>query len=128
MYTLRDQEDAVQASIQVAVFKGDVDTMDWDVQRGVEGDLGTREAFRTHRYGAMRVRSFQAAEQQFFLWFPPGHNAMQLFNFRKAFGDAELVVRAVIRHQLIAPADAPEPPTAEPVVTTPTAVTEGAKQ
>jgi transglutaminase-like putative cysteine protease len=128
MYTLRDQADAVQASIQIAVFKSDIDNAKAAVQAGIEGDLGSREAFRTHRYGPVRVRSFQAAEQQFFLWFPPEHNLMQLFSFRKAFGDAEPVVRAVIRHQRTAAASAPEPPVAAPVPTSPSAPTEGSKR
>src|SRR5581483_5521590 len=98
VYTVRDA-DAIQGSVEVAVFKPGVDAQREHVQEGIERGLGTSAGFRIVHYGITEVRVLQTPEQQVFLWFPPERNAMELFIMRNKFTDAEKVVQAIIAHQ-----------------------------
>ena len=93
VYTIRGG-DAVQGSFQVALFKPDVDASRQDIQRAVERSLAN--GFRTDRLGIIRLRTVELTEQRLYLWFPPGHNAMELWVMRKSFPDADGVVRSMI--------------------------------
>jgi hypothetical protein len=121
VFTVRDGG-TVQGSIQVAVLKADVNGRSRDVQEGVERGLGSAGGFRTVRFGTVRLRVLDTAEQRVFLWFPPDRNVMELFVMRKTFANADEFVLEVIRHQRTASKGAAEPPDAAPTTTTSTVV------
>jgi hypothetical protein len=118
VFTIRSG-DTIQGSVQISTFRRDVDTDDWKVRVGIEGDLGSSQAFRTQHFGTVRLRVLQTAEEQIFLWFPPERNVMELFIMRKGFEDATKVVRAIIAFQRSAPPGTPGPPDGVPVTTIP---------
>jgi hypothetical protein len=70
MYMVRDA-DAIQGSVEIAVFKPGVDAQKAHMQEGIERGLGTTAGFRVVHYGITEVRVLQTPEQQVFLWFPP---------------------------------------------------------
>lgn len=98
VFTIRDGEDAIQGTFQAAVFKEEYDGTDRDVQESVEKGLGSGR-FETTRYGSVRLRTLELAEQRMFLWFPPERNVMELWVMRKSFDQSDAVVRAMIDHQ-----------------------------
>jgi transglutaminase-like putative cysteine protease len=108
---------SIQGSVQISLLKPDVDGRAWQVRRSIERNIGPSEGFRTIRFGTVRLRAIELAEQRIFLWFPPDVNAMELFIMRKGFAEAEAVVLELIRYQRTAPRGSPGPPVAAPVTT-----------
>jgi hypothetical protein len=98
VFTIRGG-DTIEGSLQIALFRRDVDTRLPSVRRGIEGDFGSPEAFRTEHFGTVKLRVLTRAEERIYLWFPPDRNVMELFVMRKKFADAERVVHGLITFQ-----------------------------
>jgi hypothetical protein len=98
VFTVRDG-DNIQGSVEIAVFKPNVDAQAAQVQEGVQKGLGTTAGFHIVHYGLIEFRVLQTTEQQVYLWFPPERNVMELFIMRKKFADADKVVQAIVNHQ-----------------------------
>lgn len=102
VFTIHDGA-VVQGSIQVVRFKPEVDAQNRSLQRSVESSLGAA-GFRTRRFGIVRLRELQLAEQRIVVWFPPDHNVMQLFVLRSEFDRGDALIEAVLRYQQELPA------------------------
>ena len=108
VYTVR-AGDVIQGSVQVALFKDAFDLRDEGLRRDVEDGLDAG-VVATQHIGIVRLRSLTLPEQQIFVWFPPGHNVMELFVMRKTFRDAQQVVNSIIQHQRGLPTARPVTP------------------
>lgn len=96
LLTIRDAN-LIQGSLQVAIFRSELDARDRDVQRRVEEAIGG--SFATEMFGTVRLRVRRAVEQDYYLWFPPERNVMELFVMQRGFVGRDVLVRAVIAYQ-----------------------------
>ncbi len=97
VFTIRDG-DTIQGSVQVSLLLPELDGRDPKVQQRIEAALGG--TFVDDRLGPARVRRRRLPEQDLYLWFPPGHNAMEVVVVRRGFSGGRELVRAVVVHQL----------------------------
>jgi hypothetical protein len=95
VFTIRDGT-VIQGSVQVAMFKKNVDTRDGGVRAKVLSELGG--SYRVVKVGTVRLLTSNRPEQQVFVWFPPERNEMYLFTYRKAFNAIVPVTRAVVAY------------------------------
>ena len=105
VYTIR-KGSFIAGSFQVAVLREDVDGRDRAVQQQIESSLQTG-AFTTRRYGPVRLRTLQKAEQVLWVWFPPDRNVVELVVLRADVEDGPELVRELVRQQLELPLVAP---------------------
>lgn len=91
----------IQGSVQITLFKKGVNSQDPSVQRGIEDGLNVgARGFTNLHFGLVKLLSATVGETQMYLWFPPNHNAMELFVMRQGFAQSGLLVRSVITNQL----------------------------
>jgi hypothetical protein len=96
VYTLHDATQ-VQGSLQVALFKPELDSSDLAVQTKIERGLGG--GFNNYRIGTVKLRRRELPEQILYLWFPPERNVMVLYTMRRKYAEADEFVTAAIAHQ-----------------------------
>jgi hypothetical protein len=97
VFTVRGN-DSIEGTLQVALFKPDVDVRIRRLQEEIETGLGAAKGVTRH-LGLARVRVLTLPEQTLYLWFPGGHNVMELFVIRKTYENADALVEQVIAHQ-----------------------------
>lgn len=95
VFTIR-RGTVVQGSVQEAEFDPGIDSHRASVQAQVEKAIGG--GFSTVHYGTTRLRVAKLPQQRVVLWFPPERNVMVVFDLRRRFSDADLLVRSVIRY------------------------------
>jgi hypothetical protein len=118
----------IEGSLQVALFRPEVDATDDTVRGTVEGSFHT--TLLPLRIGTERLEMIERPEQWVFLWFPPDRNAMVTVVLRKKYASPLALVRELVLHQRgIAvnkdplPTPAATPPAATPPAATPAAAT-----
>jgi hypothetical protein len=84
----------VQGTVQVAVFKPNVDAGDAGVRAQVESSFGG--SFITDRVGIFRVRRLERPDLRIFVWFPPERDVMVTMAFRASFTDTDRLVHALL--------------------------------
>lgn len=100
LFTIR-KGSTLQGSLQVTVFKKDVDGQDPKVQDGILKGLGAGgRGFQVVHYGLTKLYATNTGETVLYVWFPANLNVMQLFVLRSGFADAGKVVRQVVADQL----------------------------
>ncbi|MDQ1436620.1 MAG: hypothetical protein QOK43_249, partial [Acidimicrobiaceae bacterium] len=95
VFTVREGT-IIQGSVQVSMFKPDVDTRQVGVRAKVLSELGG--TFHIVKVGPVRLLTANRPEQQVYVWFPPERNVMYLFIYRKAFTAIQPVTRAMVAY------------------------------
>lgn len=95
VFTIHEGE-TVQGAVQVAVFRESVDAREDRVQRQVAAGLGG--AFEVVRFGTIRLRVAERADQRMVLWFPPERNIMVLIVARAEYQEPVQLAQAVAMH------------------------------
>jgi hypothetical protein len=87
----------IEGSLQVAVFRPEVDATDATVRGTVESAFHT--TLLPLRVGTEQLLMVERPEQWVFLWFPPDRNAMVVVVLRKKYASPLALVRDLVLHQ-----------------------------
>lgn len=91
----------VEGALQVTLFHDDINAQDPHVQDGIEKGLGAGgRGFQTLHLGLVALKALNTGNENLYLWFPPGHDVMELFVLRSKFTEGESLVRSVVAYQL----------------------------
>lgn len=93
IYSIHDGA-TVQGSVQVALFRSDLDGGSEAIRRDVEAGVGG--SFSTYRLATATLRVRHMPEIDLYLWFPPERNVVVAMYLRKQFLQSEEVVRAIV--------------------------------
>ena len=97
VYSIR-HDAVVEGSLQVSLFKPDIQTTDPRVLQGIERTIG-EGTFEDRTVHGQQVNVMRLPDQNIYLWFPPRSNAMSLLVIRHQFKSADTLMRAIIEYQ-----------------------------